>query len=121
MIWSCISWDGVGYAAKIDGRMDSDLYCSILERDLSSISRKSARISSFNMTMIPNTRAKKPLLGLKITRFRSLTGQLNSQISTLLSIFGFTVGSKTVAMFGYFALHAMWSLIAWESLLALAE
>ena len=32
-----------------------------------------------------------------------------------------TVGSKTVAMFGYFALHAMWSLIAWESLLALAE
>ena len=31
------------------------------------------------------------------------------------------MGSKTVAMFGYFALHAMWSLIAWESLLALAE
>ena len=30
-------------------------------------------------------------------------------------------GLKTVAMFGYFALHAMWSLIAWESLLALAE
>ena len=33
----------------------------------------------------------------------------------------YTVGSKTVAMFGYFALHAMWSLIAWESLSALAE
>ena len=32
-----------------------------------------------------------------------------------------TVGSKTVAMFGYFALHAMWSLIVWESLSALAE
>ena len=34
MMWGCISWDGVGYAAKIDGRMDSDLYCSILEDEL---------------------------------------------------------------------------------------
>ena len=25
-----------------------------------------------------------------------------------------TVGSKIIAIFGYFALHAMWSLIAWE-------
>jgi hypothetical protein len=34
MIWGCMSWDGVGYAAKIDGEMDSDLYCSILEDKL---------------------------------------------------------------------------------------
>ena len=34
MMWGCMSWDGVGYAAKIDGRMDSDLYCSILEDKL---------------------------------------------------------------------------------------
>ena len=34
MIWGCMSQDGVGYAAKIDGRMDSDLYCSILEDEL---------------------------------------------------------------------------------------
>ena len=26
MIWGCMTWEGVGYAAKIDGRMDSDLY-----------------------------------------------------------------------------------------------
>ena len=71
MMWGCMSWNGVGYAAKINGRMDSDLYCSILEGDLSSISRKSTRISSFNMIMTPNTKAKKPLLGSKITRFRS--------------------------------------------------
>jgi len=25
MIWSCMTWEGVGYAAKIDGRMDGDL------------------------------------------------------------------------------------------------
>ena len=42
-------------------------------------------------------------------------------ISTNIFRFSSTVGSKTVAIYGYFALHAMWSLIAWESLLALAE
>ena len=26
MIWVCMTWERVGYAAKIDGRMDSDLY-----------------------------------------------------------------------------------------------
>ena len=34
MIQGCMSWDEVGYAAKIDERMDSDLYCSILEDEL---------------------------------------------------------------------------------------
>ena len=34
MIWGCITWEGVGYAAKIDGRMDSDLYLQILKDDL---------------------------------------------------------------------------------------
>ena len=26
MIWGCMTWKGVGYAAKIDGRMDSYIY-----------------------------------------------------------------------------------------------
>ena len=34
MIWGCMTWEGVGYAAKIDGRMNSDLYLQILENDL---------------------------------------------------------------------------------------
>jgi hypothetical protein len=34
MIWGCILWDRVSYTAKIDGRMDFDLYCSILEDEL---------------------------------------------------------------------------------------
>lgn len=34
MVWGCMTWDGVGYACKIDGRMDGDLYVSILEDDL---------------------------------------------------------------------------------------
>ena len=34
MIWGCMTWKGVGYAAKIDGGMDSDLYLQILKDDL---------------------------------------------------------------------------------------
>ena len=34
MIWRCMTWEEVGDAAKIDGRMDSDLYLQILKDDL---------------------------------------------------------------------------------------
>jgi len=34
MVWGCMLWDGVGYACKIDGRMDGDLYIKILEEDV---------------------------------------------------------------------------------------
>jgi len=34
MVWGCMTWEGVGYAAKIDGRMDGDLYLQILKDDL---------------------------------------------------------------------------------------
>jgi hypothetical protein len=34
MVWGCMMWDGVGYATKIDGRMDGDLYILILQDDL---------------------------------------------------------------------------------------
>ena len=34
MVWGCMFWDGPGYAARIDGKMDSELYYEILEDDL---------------------------------------------------------------------------------------
>ncbi len=34
MLWGCFGWDGVEYACKIDGNMDSNLYVSILEDEL---------------------------------------------------------------------------------------
>jgi hypothetical protein len=34
MIWGCMMWDGVGYACKIDGKMDANLYCQILQEDM---------------------------------------------------------------------------------------
>ena len=30
MMWGCMGWDGVGFACKIDGKMDADLFVSIL-------------------------------------------------------------------------------------------
>ena len=34
MVWGCMMWKGTGYAVKIDGRMDADLYTRILDDDL---------------------------------------------------------------------------------------
>lgn len=32
--WGCMGWNGVGRIVKIDGKMDAQLYCEILEDDL---------------------------------------------------------------------------------------
>ena len=34
MVWGCMLWEGVGYACKIDGRMDGELYVKILQDEL---------------------------------------------------------------------------------------
>ena len=34
MMWGCMMWEGVGFACKIDGKMDADLYIQILEDEL---------------------------------------------------------------------------------------
>jgi hypothetical protein len=34
MMWGCMLWEGIGYATRIEGRMDAELYCSILEDEL---------------------------------------------------------------------------------------
>ena len=34
MMWGCMTWQGVGYATKIDSRMDGDLYLHILKDEL---------------------------------------------------------------------------------------
>ena len=34
MMWGCITWDRPGYATRINGRMNSDLYLTILKKEL---------------------------------------------------------------------------------------
>ena len=36
MVWSCITWEGVGYSCKIDETMDAELYSQILRDELMS-------------------------------------------------------------------------------------
>jgi hypothetical protein len=36
MIWGCMLWEGSGFAYKIDGKMDGELYTQILDEDLQS-------------------------------------------------------------------------------------
>ena len=36
MVWGCMLWEGPGFAARIDGRMDAGLYTQILEDDFQS-------------------------------------------------------------------------------------
>ena len=34
MMWGCMFWEGIGYVTRIEGKMDAQLYCSILEDEL---------------------------------------------------------------------------------------
>ena len=34
MMWGCMTWEGIGFCCKIDGRMDKELYTQILEEEL---------------------------------------------------------------------------------------
>jgi len=34
MMWGCMLWEGPGYACKIDGRMDGELYVKIMQDEL---------------------------------------------------------------------------------------
>ena len=36
MLWGCMMWEGVGYACKIDGKLNAELYTQILEEDFQS-------------------------------------------------------------------------------------
>ena len=34
MMWGCMSWEGIGYAIRIDGNINADLYVAILDDEL---------------------------------------------------------------------------------------
>jgi len=34
MMWGCMTWHGPGIATRINGRMDGELYLSILKKEL---------------------------------------------------------------------------------------
>ena len=82
MIWGCMLGKGVGYACKIDGRMDGDIYINILEVDLQSSLYFMTRppvASSSSRIMIPNTLARRPKIGSKTMIWKSYYDLRNLQ------------------------------------------
>ena len=63
-----MAWDRVGYATRIEGKMDADLFVSIMEDELQQTLElwvKLLMMWYFSRIMTPNTPAKRPKSGLK--------------------------------------------------------
>jgi hypothetical protein len=93
MLWGCMLWEGVGYACKIDGRMDGELYVKILQDELQEASfttTKPRTTSSFSKITTPSTLAIRPETGFKIMTSMSCYGQHTLQTSIPLSTSGIT-------------------------------
>jgi transposase len=76
MVWGCMLWQGVGYACKIDGNMDGDLYINILEEDLQASLDdydKSVGDIIFQQDNDPKHTCKKAQTWLKDNGFRVLS------------------------------------------------
>ena len=81
-------WNGVGYACKIDGKMDADLYVSILNDDLQASLAKPLLTLSFSKIMTSNALAGRPNLGFKTMILKFFYGLLNNQTLIPLNTFG---------------------------------
>ena len=81
MVWGCMGWNGVRKLIEVEGRMDTEQYCEILENGLvESFETLEMEEGSdiFNRTMIQNIPARRPKSGLKTMIFKSYLGQPNS-------------------------------------------
>ena len=82
-----MGWDEVGYATKIDRRMDGELYMAILEDELQQTLINQWMTLFSNRTMTPSTPAR-PKNGLKTMTLQSSSGLHNLQTLVPLNTFG---------------------------------
>src|SRR5260221_12676680 len=93
MLWGCFGWDGVGYACKVDGNMDANLYVSILEDELQKSLQywgKNPEEVVFQQDNDPKHTSKRLKPGWKTMDLMSWCGLLNPLTSIPLSIYGVT-------------------------------
>jgi len=91
MVWGCMTWDGAGMACKIDGKIDAEPYCQILDDNLQKtfhIMAKTQPMSLSNRTMTPNIPAKGHKTGSITMEFKSCSGPPSPQTSTQLHTCG---------------------------------
>ena len=89
MLWGCTTWNGIGYAFKVDGRMDTDLYLQSLMDELQHTLQFMALIlltPFFGKTMIASIPAKKSCNN----NSGRCHGLHSLQLSAPLNIFGHT-------------------------------
>ena len=98
MLWDCMTAQGVGYAARIDGRMDAQLYTEILGDDFVKTLRD-YRLSMDEIIFQQDNDPKHTSAnGLKTTVSRCWNGQRSLQTSTQLSICGNTSSDGSLHM-----------------------
>ncbi len=91
MVWGCMTWDGVGMACKIDGRMDGELYCQILDDELQgtlAYYHKSPAHILFQQDNDPKHTSKRAQIGSTTMISGSCNGLLSPQTSIQSSICG---------------------------------
>ena len=91
MVWGCMGWNGVGKLIEVQGIMDAQQYCDILDDGLVESYEKLEMAEGrgyFSKTMTPNTPPKGQHNGLKTMTFKSFPGLPNPLTSTLLSTSG---------------------------------
>src|SRR3954454_11823083 len=93
MMWGCMLWEGVGYACKIDGKMDGELYTKILQDELQESLVHYGKDPStvfFQQDNDPKHKSMMAMAWLKDHGFKSSHGQHNPQILNTLNISGNT-------------------------------
>ena len=84
MLWGCMTWGGVGYATRIEGKIDAGLYVSIMEDELQqkwSYGVKLLMMWYFSRTLTPNTPAKRPR-----SRLKTIIPLSSSDLHSLLTL-----------------------------------
>ncbi len=82
MMWGCMLWEGVGYACKIDGRMDGELYTKILEDESLAVFNKDPSSVIFQQDNDPKHKSHRATTwfekhGLKVLSWPAQSPDLN--------------------------------------------
>jgi hypothetical protein len=91
MMWGCMTWEDAGYACKIDGKMDGDLYVQIFDEELQDSVKfynKTKDDIIFQQDNDPKHTYKRPNNGFKTMNIKLWTGLHNLQTSAPLNTFG---------------------------------
>jgi hypothetical protein len=101
MMWGCMFWEGIGYTTRIEGKMDAELYCSILDDELQQSLdhyNKSPSDITFQQDNNPKHRSKQAKKWFADHGVHCYEVACSLLASTLLNIFGGTSKRSLTSM-----------------------